>query len=117
MDQLKKILKEKPHVDHVYLNEKGEWLFHQHPNFPNKISREEVMAMKNPTEEVESNTSTVPVFMQPGTVVDPLLKEGEKHTKAEEKAEEKKTEAIDNANAKAAAEINKIEAKQNKSTK
>lgn len=44
MQALKNILEEQPHVDVVYFNDKGEWLFFSHPAFPNALSRDEVLA-------------------------------------------------------------------------
>jgi chromosome segregation ATPase len=46
MQALKNYLQENPNIKTVYFNDKGEWQFFKHGNFPKEVSRKEALAMK-----------------------------------------------------------------------
>lgn len=46
LDELKNHLKNNEQYKTVYFNENEEWLFSENPNFPNAVSREDVLAMQ-----------------------------------------------------------------------
>ncbi|EHQ30021.1 hypothetical protein [Mucilaginibacter paludis] len=43
-EDLKKHLELNPQLGHVYLNDRGEWLFHQRKGYDTVFTRDEVMA-------------------------------------------------------------------------
>ena len=55
MNELQTAVTGRPMVENIYLNEKGEWLFYPHPDFPIVKTRAEILGeapVKNDTAPV-----------------------------------------------------------------
>lgn len=56
LQELKDYLNENLHVDKVYINEDGGWLFYPHPSFRNEVLRSEILKEVEVAETTPSET-------------------------------------------------------------
>lgn len=54
MELLKQLLQEMPQIEFVYLNDNKEWQLFEHPKFPKRVSRKEVIE-----ESIEENKKKI----------------------------------------------------------
>lgn len=56
LQELKDYLNANTHVEKVYMNEEGGWLFYPHPSFKNEILRSEILKEVEVAEPTPSET-------------------------------------------------------------
>lgn len=77
---LKDHLENNPKIKSVYLNNKGEWQFHERRGYDKKVSRDEVLATDYEDDAVNVNTDEIQVKTKPGKLIN---KKKEKAPKVE----------------------------------
>lgn len=77
---LKDHLENNPKIKSVFLNNKGEWQFHERRGYDKKVSRDEVLATEYEPDAAIANTDEIQTKTKPGKLVN---KKKEKAPKVE----------------------------------
>lgn len=80
---LKDHLENNPKIKHVYLNSKGNWLFHERGDYDKKVSREDILSTDFPEEGKPVDEDVIQTKTKPGKLV---LKKGAKADAPDEDA-------------------------------